>query len=181
MAGDSMLTLRSAIGGAAPQSRTIALPRAAWLPSLLPLAMALQDRPRVGRKLTLPLVDPNTGVVADVSMEVFAESLFVLQDSAVLDPRTRRWRGVLGDTVRAWRIGAAAGADSTIAFAGWIDVHGRVVATRRDGLQLQYRPYEEAFENWRLDAEARGAAPPPEIEAMLKRSAGTSGGRGRNR
>ncbi len=131
-------------------------------PTVLPIAIALGPRPRPGARITLPVFDPATMTPRDVEVRVDAESLFVLPDSSVFDRSTRRWTGARLDTVRAWKLSAAPntpGGSGTSGFHGWVDEQGRVVVLQQLlGLTLERRPYEVAFENWKADARARGAA-----------------------
>ena len=85
----------------------------------------------------------------NVGFDVRAESLFVLDDSSVYDPATKRWHGARPDTIRAWQVTAGPNG----AFTGWIDEQGRIVETSQLGFVLRRLPYEVAFENWRADAE----------------------------
>jgi hypothetical protein len=60
--------------------------------------------------------------------------------------------------VRAWRI-ATDSATGASGFRGWVDAQGRLVlATQLLGMTLERRPYEVAFENWKMDAAKRGSA-----------------------
>jgi transglutaminase-like putative cysteine protease len=126
------------------------------LPTLVPLAIALGEHPRKGATYTLPIFDPLSLAPRDVRITVQAESLFVLNDSSVFDAAATRWKGVLPDTVRAWRL-ATEGSGPT-GFGGWVDEQGRVVrADQVLGLTLERRPYEVAFENWKADKLKRGS------------------------
>jgi transglutaminase-like putative cysteine protease len=89
---------------------------------------------------------------------VQAESLFVVNDSSVFDSTAGQWRGVLPDTIRAWQIVPETGTG----VGGWVDAQGRLVASSQMGFDLQRRPYEVAFENWRRETDVRwtGAAAP---------------------
>jgi transglutaminase-like putative cysteine protease len=59
--------------------------------------------------------------------------------------------------VRAWKL-ATQSASGSAGFGGWVDEQGRVLlATQVLGLTLERRPYEVAFENWKLVAPARGS------------------------
>jgi transglutaminase-like putative cysteine protease len=69
----------------------------------------------------------------------------------VFDSTTKRWNGVRPDTVRAWQLVSEGGAG----IGGWVDQQGRIVASSQMGFRLQRRPYEVAFENWRLATEGR--------------------------
>ena len=155
--GDTLLLL--VVHGATAQSadtQRVHLAGPVLLPTLVPLAVALGERPRTGASYTLPIFDPLSMAPKDLAVHVQAESLFVLQDSSTLDKSTGRWVGALPDTVRAWKL--STGTAGSAGFSGWVDEQGRVVsASEVLGLTLERRPYEVAFENWKADAVARGA------------------------
>jgi transglutaminase-like putative cysteine protease len=158
--GDTLLLLTvRGVAGQPPDTQRVRLTGPVLLPTLLPLAIALGERPRAGTSHTLPVFDPSSMTPRDVTVAVEAESLFVLQDSSVFDAGTKRWRGALPDTVRAWKLttpSAAAGGGAS-GFNGWVDEQGRVVLVNQLlGLTLERRPYEVAFENWKADALKRG-------------------------
>lgn len=146
--GDSVLVLSIASGKDKPETQRIALSGPILLPTLIPLAIALGEGPKVGRHYVLPVFDPSSMSPRDVGLDVRAESLFVVDDSAVVDSATSRWRGVTPDTIRAWQVTA----QSKGGFTGWIDDQGRIVQTTQLGLDLRRMPYEVAFTNWRADA-----------------------------
>ncbi len=147
--GDSVVeyVVSTAAGGSADSER-VAIDGPVLLPTLVPLAIALGEEPTVGKSYVLPVFDPRTMAPRDARISVSAETTFVVNDSSVLDAATGRWRGVQPDTLRAWQLRAPG--DSSI--GGWIDNQGRVVATTRMGLRLVRRPYEVAYENWRIDS-----------------------------
>jgi transglutaminase-like putative cysteine protease len=155
--GDSLLLL--VVKGAADQpadTQRIRLAGPVLLPTLVPLAVALGERPKPGAAYTLPIFDPMSMAPRDVRVRVQAESVFVLQDSSVFDSTSARWRGAMPDTVRAWRL-TTESATGTAGFSGWVDEQGRMVlATQLIGLTLERRPYEVAYENWKADALKRG-------------------------
>ena len=155
--GDSLLLLTvNGVAGQPTDTQRIRLSGPILLPTLVPLAVALGERPKVGKSYTLPVFDPASMAAMDIRVAVKAESVFVLQDSSVIDPASGRWHGARPDTVRAWRLAAAG--SSTGGFSGWVDEQGRVVlATQPLGLSLERRPYEVAFENWKMDAAKRGS------------------------
>jgi transglutaminase-like putative cysteine protease len=146
--GDSVLVLSIASGKDKPETQRIGLSGPILLPTLIPLAIALGEGPKVGRHYVLPIFDPSSMSPHDVGLDVRAESLFVVDDSAVVDSATSRWRGVTPDTIRAWQVTAQAKGG----FSGWIDDQGRIVQTTQLGLDLRRMPYEMAFTNWRADA-----------------------------
>jgi transglutaminase-like putative cysteine protease len=154
--GDTLLILAiKGMDGQRADTQRIRLAGPILLPTLVPLAVALGDRPKVGKSFTLPIFDPISMASKDIRIGVQAESVFVLQDSSVIDA-AGRWHGALPDTIRAWRLTSDASGPG--AFSGWVDEQGRVVsATQLMGLTLERRPYEVAFENWKSDVAKRGS------------------------
>jgi hypothetical protein len=116
------------------------------LPTVVPLALALSEPPKVGKHYLLPVFNPASMAPADIGFDVQAESAFVVSDSAVYDSTAKTWRGVRPETLRAWQVTAKAPA---AAFNGWVDEQGRIVQTKQLGFELRRLPYELAFENWR--------------------------------
>lgn len=156
--GDSLLVLALKSAEGAPDTQRVKLTGPVLLPTLVPLAVALGDRPKVGANLTLPVFDPIAMAARDVKVSVQAESVFVLQDSSVFDQSSARWLGARPDTVRAWRL-ATVTANGTAGFGGWVDEQGRIVlANQILGMTLERRPYEVAFENWKAEGLERGTA-----------------------
>ena len=150
--GDTLLELVVAAGAqAARDTQRVKIAGPILLPTLAPLAVALEAEPEVGKSYTLPVFDPATMATRDVRLDVRAETLFVVNDSSVYDSTTKRWNGVRPDTVRAWQLVSENGAG----MGGWVDQQGRIVASSQMGFRLQRRPYEVAFENWRLATEGR--------------------------
>jgi hypothetical protein len=147
--GDSVLILAIASGTARPDTQRIKLTGGVILPTLVPLTLALGDHPKVGKHYELPIFDPSKMAARNVGLDIRAESVFVVNDSSVLDAVSGRWRGVKPDTLRAWKVTA----DSSGGFSGWIDEQGRIVSTTQLGFELRRLPYEVAFENWRIDTE----------------------------
>ncbi|MEO7454696.1 MAG: transglutaminase-like domain-containing protein [Gemmatimonadaceae bacterium] len=152
-----LLTLRG-VSGEATDTQRVRLNGPVLLPTLVPLAIALGEQPKVGKSYTLPIFDPGSMSPKDMQVNVQAESVFVVEDSSVFDAASKRWKGALPDTVRAWKLATQNGSSSPAGgFAGWVDQQGRVVlATQLLGMTLERRPYEVAFENWKDDAAARG-------------------------
>ena len=151
--GDSVITVAIGADSARPDTQRIHIDGPVFLPTLLPLALTLGERPRVGRSSDFPTFDPATMTTHTLSVAVRAESLFVLHDSATFDSVAQRWVPLLPDTVRAWQM-VPDGASSF--FTGWVDDEGRIVAgTARQlgGIALRREPYELAFDNWRLSEE----------------------------
>ena len=152
MLGDS--TLRLSVGDTLkPDTSRVKLTGPVLLPTLLPLAVMLGERPKIGAKTTFSVFDPVEQALKPVVIEITAESLFVVSDSARLDTASGRWMVAHDDTVRAWRLKT----DGTQSFLAWVDEQGRLVqADLPGGLAIERHAYEIAFENWKLDARARG-------------------------
>ena len=144
--GDSVLVLAIASGSAKPDTQRIALTGPILLPTIVPLALALSETPKIGKHYLLPVFNPASMAPADVGFDVQAESSFVVSDSAVYDSTAGRWNGVRPTALRAWQVAAKT---TVSAFNGWIDEQGRIVQTRQLGFELRRLPYELAFENWR--------------------------------
>jgi hypothetical protein len=132
----------------ASDTQHVHVPGPVLLPAMLPLATILRGEPKVGRSATYETFDPSARTTQKVTMNVVAESLFVVDDSASMDRGSGRWVASLRDTVRAWKLTTTGGPG----FIGWADAQGRLVATRQLGaLDLRRTAYELSFENWRLD------------------------------
>jgi transglutaminase-like putative cysteine protease len=151
--GDSILVVHSSARPKSDDTR-LTLAEPILLPTLVPLVVALSEKPAVGKRYVLPVFDPTTRTSRSVGYTIRAESLFVLSDSAVLDTTVSPplWRAARPDTVRAWEVAPDSGI--AIGFAGWVDEQGRIVATSQLGLELRREPYELAFRNWQNDPTA---------------------------
>jgi hypothetical protein len=151
IAGDSMIFSLSS-NDKPPTLRTIKLDGPVLLPQLVPLAIALTDRPSVGKKYTFPVFDPSRQAVVQVKSTVHAESTFVLADTAALDSTTRTWKGVREVPVTAWRVTSTPGG-----FDGWLDETGHVIRTTELGSDVLRTTFEQSFENWMLIVNKRRA------------------------
>ncbi|HSU94467.1 MAG TPA: hypothetical protein VLI43_12205 [Gemmatimonadaceae bacterium] len=154
MSEDTVLQLITATGKSRADTARMPVQRAVLWPTTVPLALALADRPKVGRTYRYSIYDPTTGAPEDVQLQVGAESLFVVPDSAKRDETSGRWIMAHEDTVRGWRLDPQG---STLV-SGWIDARGRAIETRPIGtFTLRRTAYELAFQNWTLDAKRRTA------------------------
>ncbi|MHB1073018.1 MAG: transglutaminase-like domain-containing protein [Gemmatimonadaceae bacterium] len=170
MEGDSLVVVGVRRGLAPADTQRVRIDGPVLLPSLLPLALVLGERPQVGTQYQLPVFDPHGLEARQLSLPVDAESLFVLADSAVFDSTARRWVGALPDTVRAWHVTSRDAAG----FTGWVDEMGRMVeGTRLGTLTVKRMPHEVAFENWR-----RGTAPAGDAvsDSAAQRTSATGAG-----
>jgi len=116
----------------------------------------------VGRTYKYAIYDPTSGEPEEIRLEVGAESLFVIPDSAKLDRASGTWIMAHSDTVRGWRLDP----QGSSLVSGWIDARGRAIETRPLGtFTLRRTAYELAFQNWTLEAQrsadARKAHHPP--------------------
>ncbi len=153
--GDSVVTLVMRAGSAKPDTQRIRVNGPIVLPTLIPHAVGLGGTPEVGQKVTLPVLDPVAMATGPLALSIDAETLFVVHDSATLDPESARWQGLLPDTVRAWHVVPSG---STTFQPAWVDEQGRVVeSTQLGSLTLRRMPYELAFENWRMESRRGGA------------------------
>jgi hypothetical protein len=146
--GDSAVVFKMEATGQPADTQRIAVKGPIYLPTLVPLAAILEAKPKVGRKYALPTFNPTTMSPSVVRLQITAESLFTLVDSAAFNPATRMWESALTDTVRAWKIEPQ---EAGGGFSGWVDGQGRVVqSTQAGGITLRRMAYEIAFENWRI-------------------------------
>jgi hypothetical protein len=167
--GDSAVVFALSTGKSRPDSQRVAVRGPILLPTLVPLVLALGERPTVGKTYRIPTFDPQAMLSRDLALTVRAESLFVLVDSARFDQGRAEWVPARSDTTRAWRIEPVNGAG----FTGWIDGEGRVVAsTQPGGITLQRIAYEIAFENWRIARDRRAVtATGTKANDIIERSA----------
>lgn len=146
--GDTAVVFVKYSGTVSTDSQRVAVRGPVVLPPIVPIAIALGSKPKLGGSYSLPTFDPAAMTSAATAFKIDAESLFTLADSAKFDEDKGEWVSVLTDTVRAWHV---APQDAKGAFSGWLDAQGRVVqSTQPDGLVLKRTAYELAFENWRI-------------------------------
>ena len=148
MVGDTAIAIVTLTDGVASDTQFVRTHGPVLMPAMVPLAMILSKTPRVGRRATYTTLDVAQRALRDVSLNILAESLFVVDDSARMDAVSGRFVSALRDTVRAWKV--VEGADSG---AGeWLDAQGRSVEETAGAMRLRRMAYELSFENWRLDA-----------------------------
>ena len=166
--GDSAIVYVKFAGTVPTDSQRVSVKGPVVFPAVIPIAIALGDKPRVGRAYSLPTFDPATMTSAATEFRIDAESLFTLVDSARFDEDKGEWVDALKDTVRAWHVERAGATDGT---SEWVDAQGRVVqAVQPGGLTLKRTAYEIAFENWRI-ARDRATAGSTGTEDILERTA----------
>ncbi|MGH7655087.1 MAG: transglutaminase-like domain-containing protein [Gemmatimonadaceae bacterium] len=177
--GDSAIVYVKFTGTVPTDSQRVRVNGPVVFPAVIPIAIALGDKPRTGRTYSLPAFDPATMMSATAEFRIDAESLFTLVDSARFDDDKGEWVDALTDTVRAWHVERTG---STTGASEWVDAQGRVVeAVQPDGLTLHRMAYELAFENWRI-ARDRATAANAGTEDIQERTAIAAGAKvGRTR
>ena len=147
MVGDTLLLLVVRSSPTQADTHHIRLPGPVLLPTLLPLAVALGERPKAGSQADASDVRPDLdGAAQRPPHRSGGERVRRAGQQRVRSARSR-WMGARPDTVRAWRISTDSTSGRT-GFTGWVDESGRVVlATQLLGMTLERRPYEVAFEN----------------------------------
>jgi transglutaminase-like putative cysteine protease len=156
--GDSLLTLRMGAPESAPD-QTIRQPTGGQLslPSAVPLRVALTGKLRVGSTIETRVIDPATLALRTESARIVADSVFVVPDSADLDPLTLRWVPATYDTVTAYRF------DQTLfglPMQTWVDQTGYVIyATTPLGFTLERSAFELVSENYRRSGRRTEGAP----------------------
>jgi transglutaminase-like putative cysteine protease len=140
------------------------------IPTLVPLAIALGERPEAGQRHVFDVFDPSLLTVRHLETLVEAESVFVVVDSAVFSDASRRWLGAHSDTVRGWHLVE----DGPDGLDVWVDELGREIQSRVAVAAMRRRTaYEVAFENWRaVPRDGSTAALPDESEPPLVASPG---------
>ena len=153
--GDSALQVVIAHDETAADTQRVRLSGPVILPTIVPIAIALAETPKVGRTYTLSSFDPVAMAPKPLTIRVEAESSFTVPDSARFDDGRRRWMVARRDSVHAWRIST----DGPGAVRAWIDEQGRVVEMQHAlGFSLHRTAYEIAFDNWRLEGGMRARA-----------------------
>jgi hypothetical protein len=153
--GDSTLRVVVAHDESAADTQQVRLTGAIVLPTVVPIAIALGEVPKVGKTYTLSSFDPIALAPTPLLVKVEAESSFTVPDSARFDEGRKRWTVARRDSVHAWRIST----DGPSSVRAWIDEQGRVVSmVHALGFSLHRTAYEIAFENWRLDGGTRSAS-----------------------
>ena len=154
-AGDSALRVVVAHDESAADTQQVRLTGPVILPTIVPMAIALGEVPKVGKTYSLSSFDPIALAPTPLLVRVEAESSFTVPDSARFDEGRKRWSVARRDSVHAWRIST----DGPNSVRAWIDEQGRVVSMEHAlGFSLHRTAYEIAFENWRLEGGTRSAS-----------------------
>lgn len=139
---DSTLSIAATNAAGGGAARQVAFKGPLFTPALAPVAFMLGGSHDIGRKQRMSIFDPTTRTVIRPELQIRAESLFTVVDSARLDTNGE-WAAAHQDTVRAWRIEGAPGG-----LSAWVDAEGRIVAARAaNGLSVMRTAFEIAFRN----------------------------------
>ena len=112
-----------------------------FTPSLAAVAFMLGGPHTIGRKQTMSVFDPTSRNVIRPELQIRAESVFTVVDSAAQGP-DGIWIEAHRDTVRAWKI-----EDAPHGLTAWVDAEGRVVGARAGSLSAIRTAFEIAFKN----------------------------------
>ena len=144
--GDSVLAV-TLFAGSDSETTRVPLARPIVLPSLLPLRLAFGGELKRGKTYASVVYDPVRLAEQPVTVEVAAESTFVVADSALYDSTAMAWVPARFDTVRAFRVEQRAGGMTTRA---WIDAQGHIVrAENAVGFAMERTAFELAYTNFR--------------------------------
>ena len=137
---DSVLLVTQRENGRPAVTRAITLDSPLITPTLIGIPLILGDRPKLGRSERLAVFDPVTSSVASHGLEIVAESLFTVVDSAARN-ESGVWYAAHSDTVRGWRVGG-----ETRRLIVWLDGEGRILqASTPNSVALRRTAYELAF------------------------------------
>ncbi|HEX9166356.1 MAG TPA: transglutaminase domain-containing protein [Gemmatimonadales bacterium] len=117
------------------------------VPGAIPLRLAAGRLLRPRGEQAAVVVDILARVVRGGPVRVGMDSVFIVADSATLDPATARFVPVAGDSVRAWRLERPS--DAGLPMVDWVDARGQVI--RREhafGIVIERSPFEVNYTNY---------------------------------
>ena len=137
--GDSLLIIETVdTSGGEPERVRIPLTDLLTTSAAAPLRLAFGRGLEPGAQLRIRELDPLRLTLRRMTLTVAAESVFVVPDSAHIDPASGEWTPAHLDTVPAWRLTDSAGAGDR-----WVDASGYVVAANTaEGLELERSAFE---------------------------------------
>jgi hypothetical protein len=146
-----------------------------FVPTMAPLPLMLKGEPKVGDSISVAIFNPVSRSVQPATLKILADSLFLVPDSATLDPTSGKWVKIRQASVRGWRIG---GKDAPV--TAWVDASGRLLAASEPGgISLSRTTFEMSFGNWKIDhspkADSAAASAKAEISAKPKSSPKSTG------
>lgn len=137
--GDSLLVMETAdTAGGSPERVRIPLRGVLTTSAAAPLRLAFGRGFERGAAVTVTELDPLRLVLRPLTLTVAAESVFVVPDSAQIDPATGEWVPARLDTVPAWHLVEGDGHGDR-----WVDASGYVVAGNTvEGLSVDRSAFE---------------------------------------
>lgn len=158
---EKTLRLTSEEKGGRPITQEAIAEAPVFIPTVAPLPLMLNREPKIGDSVRVAMFDPRSRGLKSVTLRIEADSLFLIADSATVDPVSNRWVKAHQDSIRGWRV-----TSRTAPLTAWVDAAGRVIAASEPGgMSLIRTAFEMAFENWKLDN-----APPKPPDSQEKRS-----------
>ena len=134
-----------------------------FIPTVAPLPLMLTRSPKIGDSVRVAMFDPVSRGLRTVTLQIEADSLFLIADSAAFDSTSNRWVKAHQDSVRGWRI-----TSRTSPITAWVDATGRLIAASEPGgISMVRTAFELAFSNWKED-ETQRAAPRQGAEARKR-------------
>ncbi|MCI0434959.1 MAG: transglutaminase-like domain-containing protein [Gemmatimonadetes bacterium] len=147
-AADSMLDVIVEAGSGVQRSR-IENAADVLLDAAVPMRLAAAGRLVVGSEHTARVFDPSSMTVRDVTVRVSEQDVFIVPDSAMVNPRGR-WVATALDTVPVWRIDQEFGG---MTITSWVDEDGLVVRAESPlGLRIERTAFELARQAWAADS-----------------------------
>jgi hypothetical protein len=163
---DSSLLLRSRRGRTDGDRQDVATPPGGvTVSAAVPFRLAAARRLRPQGGLALASFDPLFLVVRSGPAVVGPDTVFMVSDSAVIDPVTARWIAVAPDSVRVWRVERPS--DAGLPMVDWIDASGRLA--RREyafGVGITRSPFEVNYTNYQRSLSARRGDSVPDVSGL---------------
>jgi len=148
---EKTLRVTSEAKGARPVTLESLADAPVFIPTASPLPLMLTRVPKIGDSVKVALFDPLSRDLKKVTLRIYADSLFLVADSATFDSTSNHWVKAHQDSVRGWRI-----TDSKSPVTAWVDRAGRLIAASEPGgVQMVRTAFEIAFANWNLDERQR--------------------------
>jgi hypothetical protein len=161
--GDSAVAFRARRDRDVVDRTQIALDtQAVMTPGAIPLRLAAARLLRPRGELKATTADVLSRTLRQGTVQVGADTILVVADTAAFDSTAARFVAVGSDSVRAWRV--ARGADAGLPAVEWVDAGGRVV--RREhafGVVLERSPFEVNYTNYQAGLRQGQAAAPSEF------------------
>ena len=122
-----------------------------FVPTVAPLPLMLTRSPKIGDSVRVAMFDPMSRGLRTVTLQIEADSLFLIADSAAFDSTSNRWVKAHQDSVRGWRITSR---NSPV--TAWVDAMGRLIAASEPGgISMVRTAFELAFSNWKEEEAQR--------------------------